>query len=79
MNEQLNGVMKMIKKNGLAEGNLVGIDGNAYSIMGYTERRLKIAGWSREDIESIMTIATSSDYDNLLCTCASVLECGDDY
>ena len=35
--------------------NLVGIDGNAYSIMGYVS-----------NIHDYITRATSSDYDNLL-------------
>tara|TARA_R100000908_G_C3714767_1_gene119971 strand:+ start:183 stop:410 length:228 start_codon:yes stop_codon:yes gene_type:complete len=75
MNEKL---MMMIMKNGLAKGNLVGVDGNAFSVLGYTERKLKRSGWSNEDVKEVMGIAMSSDYNNLLTTCVSVLE-GDDY
>jgi len=71
MNEKL---MMMINENGKVEGDLVGVDGNAFSIMGYTERQLKRGGWSRDDINTVMDIAQSSDYDNLLSTCVSVLE-----
>ena len=75
MNKEL---MMMIKKNGLAEGNLIGVDGNAFSVLGYTERKLRRSGWPRDDVAKVMTIAKGSDYNNLLTTCVSVLD-GDDY
>tara|TARA_R110002020_G_scaffold14346_10_gene51050 strand:- start:1138 stop:1365 length:228 start_codon:yes stop_codon:yes gene_type:complete len=71
-------IMMMITKNGLAEGNLVGVNGNAFAVLGYTKERLRKANWPSSDIFKVMAIAKRSDYDNLLCTCVSVLE-GDDY
>ncbi len=47
---------------------LVGVDGNAFSIMGYTDRALRTAGLgnlSKEMTEK----ATSGDYSNLICVC----------
>lgn len=48
--------------------DLVGVDGNAYSVMGYTAHALKTAGL--KDEEKVMTKeATAGDYDNLLRVC----------
>jgi hypothetical protein len=49
-------------------GAMVGIDGNAFSIMAWAERRLKQCGASREYIAAYRAEATSSDYDHLLAT-----------
>ena len=46
--------------------NLVGIDGNAYSIMGYVSKCMRREHYSQKDIHDYITRATSSDYDNLL-------------
>ena len=70
MNEKL---MMMIDENGKVEGDLVGVDGNAFSIMGYTLRQLKRGGWSRTDANRVIDIAKLSDYNHLLATCDSVL------
>jgi len=48
---------------------LVGVDGNAYAIMGYTRRAMKTAGFSKEEIDKMLEDAKSSDYDHLLCVC----------
>ena len=66
-------MMMMIKENGLVEGDLVGVDSNAFSIMGYTLRQLKRGGWSRTDANRVIDIAKLSDYNHLLATCDSVL------
>lgn len=64
----------LIEKNGKAEGTLIGVDGNAFAILGYTERQLKRASWPREDIKEVMNTAMSGDYNNVIATCMSVLE-----
>tara|TARA_R110002049_G_scaffold84280_4_gene214555 strand:- start:539 stop:796 length:258 start_codon:yes stop_codon:yes gene_type:complete len=66
-------LMMMIKTNGLVEGDLVGVDGNAFSIMGYTYKQLTRGGWSRTDANRVICIAKLSDYNHLLATCDSVL------
>jgi hypothetical protein len=63
----------LIAKNGKANGNLVGVDGNAFSLIGYTSKCLKQAKWSRQDIETFQKIALSGDYYNVIVTCDSVL------
>ena len=49
-------------------GAMVGIDGNAYSIMGWADRTLKRAGASKAYRDAYMAEATSGDYDHLLAT-----------
>jgi len=48
--------------------SLVGIDGNAFSIMGAFSRQAKKEGWTKEEIDQVMTKAKSSDYNHLLFT-----------
>jgi hypothetical protein len=45
---------------------LVGLDGNAFAIMGAMRRALREAGNSPEVVESYLQAAQSGDYDNLL-------------
>lgn len=51
-------------------GTLVGIDGNAYSILGKFKRDARYAGWSPERIKQVMDDAKSGDYNHLLATIA---------
>jgi len=53
--------------------DLVGVDGNAYAIMGYTARALKREGL-RDLVEPMHREATSTDYDNLLRVCMGYLD-----
>ncbi len=46
--------------------NLIGQDGNAFSIMGNIKRALKRAGADKEYIDKYISEATSGDYDHLL-------------
>lgn len=46
--------------------SLVGIDGNAYSVMGYTARCMKEVGYSKKEITKFYELATKSDYYNLI-------------
>lgn len=46
--------------------NLVGQDGNAYSLLAYFRRQAKRAGWTREDIDKTTKEATAGDYSHLL-------------
>ena len=56
---------------------LVGIDGNAYSIMGYTMRAMKREGL-RDDVNKMLEEAKSGDYDHLLSVCQGYIEkCND--
>ena len=48
---------------------LVGVDGNAFSIMGYTQRCMKKEGFSDKDINETIDDATSGNYYHLLGVC----------
>jgi len=46
--------------------NLVGIDGNAFAVMGYVRNAMREQGFGAEAIKEYTSSATSSDYNNLL-------------
>lgn len=48
------------------EYSLVGVDGNAFCIMGYVSKAMKRTGYEREDVDKYLKEAQSSDYDNLV-------------
>ena len=52
---------------------LVGVDGNAFSVMGYTCKALRNEGLG-DLVEEMKVKATSSDYNNLLCVCMEYIE-----
>lgn len=54
--------------------SLVGVDGNAYSVMGYTSNAMKREGFSKEDRDKMMADATSGDYNNLICVCSDWID-----
>lgn len=47
---------------------LVGIDGNAFSIMGAFQKQVRKEGWTSDEIKSVINEAMSSDYNHLLQT-----------
>ena len=54
--------------------NLVGVDGNAFAVMGYVKEAMRESGFSKEDITSYMNDAKSSDYDHLLSVSIDMIE-----
>lgn len=53
--------------------SLIGVDGNAYSIMGYTASALKATGHS-DLIDKMHKEATSCDYYNLISVCNDYID-----
>jgi len=47
---------------------LVGQDGNAFNILGLCQRAAKRAGWTKEQIDTVMTEMRAGDYNHLLQT-----------
>ena len=45
---------------------LIGADGNAFSILGRFKREAKKQGWDADSISRVIDEATSGDYNNLL-------------
>lgn len=52
---------------------LVGVDGNAFSLMGYTASAMKKEGLG-ELVPEMQKRAMSGDYSNLICVCAEYVE-----
>jgi len=48
--------------------NLVGVNGNAFMIMGVFRRQAKDEGWTQEEIDMVLTEAKNGDYNHLLAT-----------
>jgi hypothetical protein len=46
--------------------NLIGVDGNAYAIMGYVAKAMRNEGYSQEEINAYFDDAKSSDYSHLV-------------
>jgi len=53
--------------------NLIGVDGNAFSLIGSVSDALRRSGVARDIISEFRQEATSGDYDNVLATSD---ECG---
>ena len=53
---------------------LVGMDGNAFSILGRFSREAQKAGWKEEEIKKVIREATSGDYNHLLATIMNHVE-----
>lgn len=49
--------------------SLVGVDGNAFAIIGYTARAMRKAGFTEEEIKGMYAEAESGDYYNLIAVC----------
>lgn len=56
------------------ELELVGLDGNAFSILGAFQRAARRQRFPKEEIDAVITEATSGDYNHLLYTIQSHCE-----
>lgn len=54
--------------------NLVGINGNAFSVMGYVVSAMRKAGFNPSDIQEYQKKATSGNYDMLLCLSMKMID-----
>ena len=82
-----NALKEAIQKDGLyikevevPEGNLtgrvvnlelIGLDGNAFSLMGAFQRQARREKWSKAEIDIVLTACTSGSYDKLVGTLIS--------
>jgi hypothetical protein len=57
------------------EVQLVGLDGNAFSILGRVAQAMRRAGISKEDIDAYHADATSDDYNHLLRVTMETVTC----
>ena len=58
--------------------NLVGVDGNAFSLLGAFQVAARRQGWLTERIAEVTTEARSGDYDHLLVTLSKYTEEADE-
>jgi hypothetical protein len=72
-----------MKDNGVlvepVECSLVGIDGNAFALMGHWSRCARKAGRTKQEIDSVLSEAMCNDYNHLVATlarhCVNYWEC----
>ena len=58
--------------------DLVGVNGNAFMIMGVFQRQARKEGWTQEEIDVVLDEAKSSDYNYLLATISNHCEVQDE-
>lgn len=54
--------------------NLVGVNGNAFSVMAYVSNAMKKVGYNPSDIAEYRKKATSVNYDMLLCLSMEIID-----
>lgn len=54
--------------------DLVGVDGNAFSVMGYVAKAMRQCKFSKRDIDSYYKDAMSSNYDHLLAASIDMID-----
>jgi len=57
---------------------LVGLDSNAYAVMGAFRKNARKQGWTPEEIKVVIDEAMSGDYDHLLATIMDNVDMSDD-
>lgn len=67
-------IKELIEKNGKAPGTLIGVDGNAFAVIGYVQRQLNRNGWSRTETQVVVNDMMAGTYENVLATGMSVLQ-----
>lgn len=50
---------------------LVGLDGNAFSLMGAFQQAARRQGWTKDEIQAVLDECMKDDYDHLLATLAN--------
>lgn len=58
--------------------SLVGVDGNAYALMGYTMNAMEKEKFTSDEINAMISDAESGDYNHLICVCNSwIIKCNE--
>ena len=58
--------------------NLIGLDGNAFALLGAFSKQAREDGWTPEEIKAVRDEATSGDHSHLLCTLMDYCEAQDE-
>ena len=59
-------------------GSLIGVDGNAFSLMGHFSKLAKRQGVPQEQVKKVLDEAKSGDYDHLIQTLDSNMQSAGD-
>lgn len=54
--------------------SLVGVDGNAFAVIGYVTKAMRAEGFTKEEINKYQQDAMSSDYSHLISASANMVE-----
>lgn len=54
------------------EFDLTSVDGNAFMLMGTFSKKAKRVGWMQEEIDQVLDVCKSGNYDNLVATLLAV-------
>lgn len=54
--------------------SLIGVDGNAFSLMGYTAKAMRMSGFTKDEIDKMYEEATSGDYTYLIGVCSKYVD-----
>lgn len=58
----------------MAKYNLVGVDGNAFAVLGFVSKAMRNEGCTQEEIKKYNDDAKSGDYNHLLCVSMDMVE-----
>lgn len=56
------------------EYSLIGVNGNAFSIMGYVRQAMRETNFNKKEIEAYTKDATSNDYNHLLTVSINMID-----
>lgn len=54
--------------------NLVGLDGNAFELLGSFQKQAKREGWTDDEIRTVINAAKAGNYDHLVATLSQYCE-----
>lgn len=59
--------------------NLIGLEGNAFSLMGAFQKQARNEKWTPDEIKAVLDECQSGDYNHLLATLNNVCDMSEDF
>lgn len=66
--------VESLSKNPKVKTTLIGVDGNAYSLMGHFSSKAREQGWNKADINEVTSMAMEGDYNHLIRTLMTYID-----
>ena len=66
--------VESLSKNPKVKTTLIGVDGNAYSLMGHFSSKAREQGWNKADINEVTSVAMEGDYNHLIRTLMTYID-----